>query len=107
MDIEDVQPRMRRLVSLLRAHGFRTTDSGDGETNPAAGMECALDVPHVVAVVEPASMASEADRCRRVLEDAGAVIGHGDDFADVVVQYSATDGHAILIVSGLTDARLP
>ena len=35
-ETEALDPGIRRLVTLLRAHGFETTDSGDGVTKPRA-----------------------------------------------------------------------
>lgn len=47
IDLDTIDPGVRRLVRWLRAMGFDTTDSGDGVTKPAAGDVEALTVPHV------------------------------------------------------------
>ena len=36
IDYETISPGVRRLVRLLTAYGFNTTDSGDGSTHAAA-----------------------------------------------------------------------
>lgn len=50
-DYEALDPGIRAAVRHLRAHGFETTDSGDGVSKPADWFESgeALRVPHVFA----------------------------------------------------------
>ena len=62
MDPNDLNPGIREVVAWLRERHFLTTDSGDGVTNVQAGMEGALDCPHVHCVVRSDLLTSEADR---------------------------------------------
>lgn len=100
-----VQPTMRATVALMRALGLRTTDSGDGVTNPAAGMDDALQVPHVFGLVEPAKANAIADRIQAVLAGLGCRKPDGEPL-DVEAYYSASDHQTVLAVLGLDDQRL-
>jgi hypothetical protein len=71
LDYTTLTPGIRAVVKLLRDNGFYTTDSGDGVTNVAAGMEGALPVPHVHCFVPRRRMFSETSRLVRLLRDAG------------------------------------
>lgn len=96
--IDEIQPTMRRLVTWLQGMGFKTCDSGDGVLNVEAGMEGALDYPHVFMTVDPAKMLEEAHRLHR----ACATAGLWD--ADIEVCYKPSDGLAILMLTEVTDA---
>ena len=53
IDYETLNPGIKDLVRELReVHCMDTTDSGDGETNVALGMEGALTERHVFILVE-------------------------------------------------------
>jgi hypothetical protein len=75
---------IRYEVVLLNAHGFKTTDSGDGESKPADAI--AIDTPHVHAMVRVEAMKAEADRMKSLL---------GADWT-VEASYSTDDGRAVL-----------
>lgn len=66
--LESLNPGIRRTVALLRARGFRTCDSGDGETRDHP---CDREDGYVVVEVEPKRLAEEADRLASVLQGAG------------------------------------
>jgi len=101
IDLSSIDPGIRRLVALLRAHGFETTDSGDGVTKPAD--ERALDIPHVFSVVaDRHQLIAEADRLVAVLRAAGVEIS-GEQ---VCVSYEP-GGPAILCLLYIDDAMLP
>jgi hypothetical protein len=121
-ETEALDPGIRRLVTLLRAHGFETTDSGDGETKPQAlfrenpdwcdrDVEAAgiLTTPHVHIYVR-GNMLDEADRLLRVLraELPRAFGPRSLEFNDVTIQatYSPLDGIALLSVTGISDKDL-
>jgi len=59
-----LDPGVRDLVAALNAHGFRTTDSGDGVSKPPSGR--VFDFPHVFMVVASARLVAEADRLHRL-----------------------------------------
>ena len=43
LDLNTINPKMRRLVGWLRSKGFETTDSGDGHTNADNGGDCLIE----------------------------------------------------------------
>jgi hypothetical protein len=91
------------VVRLLRENGFRTTDSGDGVTNVAAGMEGALPVPHVHCVVHDwHDVAPEAHRMMRLIAQLGLL----GDQVTIEASYSPLDGVATISLYGLDDASL-
>ncbi len=92
-----IQDTMRRTVEWMQSHGFKTTDSGDGAQNVAAGMGCAIDRPHVFATVSPADLVSEADR----LCVLASVEGMG---GTVEATYSPDDGIAVVCLFGVRDS---
>ena len=99
-DIETINPGVRKLVQLLRDLGFATTDSGDGVTNVEAGMEGALDIPHVFMKV---NHEREANRLMTFLGIERVRIEPG------MIQYSydPSDGSRILALYGVSDKDLP
>ncbi len=72
-----LNPGIRRTVAWLRSEGFITTDSGDGVTNLAAGMEGALPFPHVFMRVPPDVAHEEARRLLRLLKSHGLDVDPG------------------------------
>lgn len=107
--ITEIQPTMQRLVALLQGWGYETTDSGDGVLNVEAGMEGALDYPHVLIRYghkRPKNSTDDLvfaaydlrDRLYKVVRPMIAVV--------VEASYSTADEIAILSVSGLTDKDL-
>jgi hypothetical protein len=124
LDINDIHPPLRRLVTLLREHGFDTCDSGDGVTNVEMGMEMALDYPHVYIATSADAAVAEARRCHALLAAHGVEFGLGEmredesatEFCDrvssrpaLVMRYEpAQDGpHAAFIeITHVTDADL-
>lgn len=99
---DEIQPRMRRLVALLQSVGFQTTDSGDGVTNVEAGMEDALDFPHVFMTCDSRKLVEEA---RRLLTIVRTWI-RATEF-QIECTYSPVDDTAVLALYGLTDDDLP
>lgn len=80
LDYETLNPGIREVVRLLRGAGFNTTDSGDGITNVAGGMEGAIPFPHVHCVVRPAVLCNIKDIAMHmvnVLRAEGVEIGIG------------------------------
>ena len=57
----ELDPGIVDIVRLVQAHGFVTTDSGDGVSKPPAAR--AFNVPHVVCRVdEPQRLVNDAHR---------------------------------------------
>jgi hypothetical protein len=102
IDYASLNPGIREVVSLLREHGFDTTDSGDGVTNIAADMEGAIPVPHVHCMVSVDRIVLEALRMMQVLIDNGV-----EPFPGCVqAMYSPVDGIASVSVFGVDDEML-
>lgn len=59
-DYDTIDPGVRRLVRLLREHGFDTSDSGDGHSKIAQGYdpEQMAHVPHVATRMLGADVAA-------------------------------------------------
>ena len=101
-----IQPAMRGLVDWLNDNGFRTTDSGDGVTNVAAGMEGALPFPHVVIRTEPQYMVREAKRLLSTLEEDHIAV-YGVPGRSIEATFSPVDGVATIMLVGITGADVP
>lgn len=71
LDPSTLTPGVRETVAWLRRLGFETTDSGDAVTNVAAGMEGALEIPHVAIVVPRRRLVHAALRLYRKLRQRG------------------------------------
>lgn len=69
IDYAQLNPGVQLLVRELReAHGFNTTDSGDG-TNLANGMEGAMEERHVYMQVTVETFFSEGRRLQELYPD--------------------------------------
>lgn len=105
----DINPGIRRTVALLRAAGFATVDSGDGETHQ---YDCDRDHGYVVMVAEPAVMVAECRRLAHVVHAAGLVVVpsamEAPEVGQVTVEgsYSPADDIAILNLSYVHDRML-
>lgn len=101
MDWLGVAHDVRRLVNLLRAHGFATRDSGDGTGE--------TPFPHVHCDVEPASAIAEANRMLRILQGAGVRFHpqtEDGDQPEVSLSYNPADGLCIISVLNVLDDAL-
>lgn len=104
----DLNPGIRKVVAWLNARGFKTVDSGDGQTHD---FECDRGYPYVVMRVEQAAfLVDDTDRLREVLEARGIHVRPiGEEVGnDVSIQatYDPASGTAIIDLMGLDDARL-
>lgn len=64
----NLNPGIRKTVQWLNENGFKTTDSGDGETHD---FECDLDFPYVHIETSPEEMVDDALRLAGLLESKG------------------------------------
>lgn len=105
--MDEINPGIRRCVALLRAAGFETVDSGDGETHD---YDCDREVGYVACRVRPGDLAAETDRLTYVLRRAGVRVElRGmEDRPDVChVQGSYAPGEpAVIDASPLHDRML-
>ena len=101
--VDGLDPGIRRMVTLLRKHRFVTSDSGDGQTKPAAGDGEALQTSHVFIVVPFDVLIKEALRLQYVLHVNGIPRREGQ----VQANYDPYNNVAILMVLGISDSDLP
>lgn len=95
--IDEIQPTMKMTVAWLRGLGFITIDSGDGVLNVEAGMEGAMDFPHVFMRVDPSKMVEQAKTLLEACQNLKI------EEAQIEVSYSPSDGLAVLSLIGVTD----
>lgn len=106
--LENLNPGIRRTVALIRARGFRTCDSGDGETHEHP---CDREHGYVVVQVEPARLVEEADRLASVLAGAGVRLAPQelepvDGLSHIQASYCPVERIALLDVSPIHDRQL-
>lgn len=96
-----VAPKMRRLVNLLRKHGFATQDSGDGTGE--------TPVPHVHCEVYGHELVAEAHRLHALLLSHGVTFPpqtEDGDQPDISSDYTPIRASGVLSVWNVTDAML-
>lgn len=108
-DYEALAPGIRMTVRWLHSLGFYTTDSGDGSTNQATGMECSeawKGVPMVaIEVPDERHLISSTNWLWTCLEQ---LFGKGGVPPVVGVEgsYSPQDGYCVILLTGLDDNLL-
>ncbi len=106
-----VNPGIQRTVALLRAHGFETTDSGDGQTHD---FTCDQPMPYVHIQVVPASaLIARADDLLRLITKYGVSFADSPFSPDgeiigphLEAHYSPADGLATISLFNVDDAAL-
>lgn len=98
-----MNPGIVKTVEWLRAHGFKTTDSGDGETHDYG---CDLPIPYVHMLVAPEKLASEAKRLQAELRSVGVVTLPQDEEGTVPTIEASYDPQSDLAVLSLYNVRL-
>jgi len=105
LDLDTLNPGIRRLVRLLRKAGFETTDSGDGVSN--AHMECAMDQPNVHIICDPSNMARVSDELYQMLSKYSLdTCCDPDDGPFIQASYNPADGDAMISLIGVDDDTL-
>lgn len=110
-DYDELDPGIREVVRLLRAHGLHTCDSGDGVTK-LGEMGCALPYPNVVVQCAPADIASTADLMLAVLANAGVEVlplgpdSHESGDPTIEASYDPTNRIAVVVLTNVDDSRL-
>jgi hypothetical protein len=109
---EDINPGIRRLVELLTISGFKTVDSGDGETHdyacdlpwPFVAMECS---PHIV-IGESIRLARRIERLCPGLKHGAIGPGDGPPLGVFTVEacYQPFIRRAFITVDGAADKHL-
>ncbi len=127
IDYNEIDPGVRETVKFLRANGFDTTDSGDGDHKYHHGEDCACTIPfaNVAAVVDdPSELASEADRLVSLLRQLNIIVQPSgwrgadpelfgeppdwdvNDAVEVDASYDPIQKVAVLLVLYLNDNKL-
>lgn len=107
---EAITPGVRRLVAYLNRQGFRTTDSGDGVTNVAAGMEGAMPFPNVaIEPGAPEALHTDAHALLLLLADIGIRVHPINDGSVPCIQatYDPADESGVILLTGVDDSMLP
>lgn len=106
-EIEGLDPGICKIVSLLRANGFNTCDSGDGESKEYEHR----DEGHVTIKCEPGTLLSESRRIVTVLKNAGVILGpvlpeRIEGISHIQAMYCPIDEIALIDVSPIHDRQL-
>lgn len=102
-----LNPNIRRTVALLRANGFDTQDSGDGETHDFG---CDLECAYVHCRSSAAALVGDAHRMKSLLEGLGIVFTGLDEHGrgtSIEALFSPVDGLATVSVFGVDDRMIP
>lgn len=101
IELNDLDPGVRRLVAFLRKHNFDTCDSGDGVSKPEDERSFG-DVAHVVMRVEVDKLVSESHRLYKLMQNVCP-----DQDWEVGASYNPEDRVPFLFLWRVTDAMLP
>jgi len=103
INYNELDPGIRETVRLLRTHGFKTTDSGDGVSKVDG-----LSFPHVAMLVTEGEMVREAKRLLKLLRQRGLSFEphNSGDFPTIEVSYNPVDGHCVLFLASINDKLL-
>ena len=106
-EVDGLNPGIRRLVVWLRANGFDTCDSGDGQTHDHA---CDRSYPYVTILVPKWELVAQADRLNRLLVEVGVPIRSISEErmgGAIQASYDPADGSAVIDLTGVSDKDLP
>ena len=103
--IDGLSPGVRHLVVWLNAHGFETTDSGDG-TNAAKGMGCAVDYPMIAIAASGADLVERSAELFYLLMENGVSFSGEHSDRTVEASYSPTNCVALILLIGVDDAAM-
>ena len=100
--MSNLNPGIVRTVEWLNAHGFKTIDSGDGETHD---YECDRPYPYVVMITSPDKLVDEAERLYSLLSSEGFLLAPFGCESDACIQasYDPADGTAVIELINLAD----
>lgn len=99
-EVPGVDPGVRKLVALLRAKGFDTTDSGDGLSKAPEDHECAMPFAHVFILhPNPSTLIATT---HYLTEFMSGMVGGFREGQSVEANYTVDTG-GIIAVIGITD----
>jgi hypothetical protein len=103
---DELNPGIVKMVELINSMGFRTTDSGDGETHDH---ECDRDVGYVVVVLRADQKLHEsADTIARKLMERGVKLATPGSAEGTLIHssYSPNDGVRLVDIHNVHDRML-
>jgi hypothetical protein len=105
----DINPGIRRSVILMQQWGYKTIDSGDGETHL---YECDRECPYIVIDVPRHSMVTAANRLVKFLGGIGITTVPispeiPDGSVSIQASYDPSNRIACIEVMGIHDRMLP
>ena len=105
LDYDSLNPGIRLTVRWLRALGFETLDSGDGQTHEHG---CDREGPYVVMRVAAEKLLEQADRLVQAVRDKGIVLTSINPWGVPAVQasYDPVSGTAYLDLMDVDDDLL-
>lgn len=104
IDLEQLNPGIRRTVAWLREQGFETCDSGDGKTREH---ECDRDHAYVVISVRPIEIVNAAQRLQFVLAKRDIYIDAiGEGAPCIQASYDPANGLAFIDLMHVDDVVL-
>lgn len=111
--LQALDPGIRRTVAWMRAHGFRTTNSGDGKTKLERGCCGALGMPHVAVVLENAArLQMDCEHLAEILRERGidpqpmALAPGQVEIHGTYDPAQPSDRAAVIVLYGVDDAAL-
>lgn len=106
MTRDELNPGIVKAVELINSMGFRTTDSGDGETHD---YECDRDVGYVVVVLrDDQPLERSANRIALGLRGQGVELAAPGSAEGTMItaSYSPHDGFRLVDISNIHDRML-
>ncbi len=99
-----LNPGIRKTVKWLRSEGFKTCDSGDGETHD---FKCDRSYPYVMIQVDGfgSDLTDEADRLMRTCEEFGIVIWPVNPDGDPYIQATYDPANSELGIIELANVK--
>jgi hypothetical protein len=102
--MSELNPGIRKTVKWLNDNGFRTVDSGDGQTHD---YECDREDPYVVIACAPTKLVGEAIRLRALVQKQGVTITPiGEGFACIQASYDPANDYGCIELVGVRDKEL-
>jgi Ser-tRNA(Ala) deacylase AlaX len=109
-----LNPGITRTVAWLRSFGFKTSDSGDGQTHD---FECDHDNAYVVIVTKPEELVAKTEELvghliKRGLKIRPNGMAHLEevsrpDWVEIQSSYDPGDKSAVIYVAHIRDDMLP
>lgn len=107
IDLDSLDPGIRRTVALLRSLGFDTLASVSGFPRPSVIVGSTMDYPHVAVLTSPDRLVHDTVRLQSIMANHGVkLVPQGREGATLCGTYDPADGSALLLLAGVDDAAL-